>query len=114
MPTPLAVLYIFGGVVWLLMGGDILIRGAVALSRKAGVSPLVVGLTVVAFGTSAPELVVSLNAALSDANDISIGNVVGSSLGTVTAGSGENDYTDKSGGHGGEAPREIGTHRSSF
>lgn len=83
MPTSLAVLYVFGGVVWLLMGGDILIRGAIALSRKADVSPLVVGLTVVAFGTSAPELVVSLRAAFAGYADLSIANVVGSNVANV-------------------------------
>lgn len=83
MPTYLAVLYIFGGVVWLLMGGDVLIRGAIALSRRLGVSPLIVGLTVVAFGTSAPELVVSLRAALVGYPDLAIANIVGSNIANV-------------------------------
>lgn len=83
MPTSLAILYIFGGVIWLLMGGDVLIRGAIALSRKAGISPLVVGLTVVAFGTSAPELVVSLRAALTGYPDLAIANIVGSNIANV-------------------------------
>lgn len=83
MPTYLAVLYIFGGVVWLLMGGDVLIRGAIALSRRLGISPLIVGLTVVAFGTSAPELVVSLRAALLGYGDLSIANIVGSNIANV-------------------------------
>ncbi len=83
MPTPLAVLYLFGGVIWLLMGGDLLIRGSISLSQKAGVPPLVVGLTVVAFGTSAPELVVSLRAALTGYPDLSIANVVGSNIANV-------------------------------
>jgi len=83
MPTPLSVLYLFGGVVWLLMGGDLLIRGSISLSQKAGVPPLVVGLTVVAFGTSAPELVVSLRAALAGYPDLAIANVVGSNIANV-------------------------------
>lgn len=83
MPTYLAVLYIFGGVVWLLMGGDVLVRGAIALSRRLGISPLIVGLTVVAFGTSAPELVVSLRAALLGYGDLSIANIVGSNIANV-------------------------------
>jgi len=83
MPTYLAVLYIFGGVVWLLMGGDVLIRGAIALSRRLGISPLIVGLTVVAFGTSAPELVVSLRAALLGYGDLAIANIVGSNIANV-------------------------------
>lgn len=83
MPTPLAVLFLFGGMVWLLMGGDLLIRGSISLSQKAGVPPLVVGLTVVAFGTSAPELVVSLRAALGGFPDLAIANVVGSNIANV-------------------------------
>lgn len=83
MPTYLAVLYIFGGVVWLLMGGDVLVRGAIALSRRLGISPLIVGLTVVAFGTSAPELVVSLRAALLGFGDLAIANIVGSNIANV-------------------------------
>lgn len=71
------------GLAALLLGGESLVRGASALARRLGVSPLAIGLTVVAFGTSAPELVVSLDAALSGANDISVGNVVGSNVANV-------------------------------
>lgn len=80
MPTSLAVLYVFGGAVYLVMGGDLLVRGAVALSRRVGVSPMAVGLTVVALGTSAPELVVSVRAALAGFPDLAIANVVGSNI----------------------------------
>lgn len=83
MPTSLAVLYVFGGVVWLLMGGDVLVRGAIAMSRKANISPLIVGLTVVAFGTSSPEFVVSLRAALTGYPDLAIGNIVGSNIANI-------------------------------
>lgn len=69
-----------GGFLLLFLGGEALIRGASALAARLGVTPLVIGLTVVAFGTSAPELVVSLDAALSGSYDISIGNVVGSNI----------------------------------
>lgn len=69
-----------GGLVLLFFGGEFLVRGASALALRLGVSPLAVGLTVVAFGTSAPELVVSLDAALAGADDISMGNVVGSNI----------------------------------
>ncbi len=61
-------------------GGELLVRGAVTLSRRAGVTPAVVGLTVVALGTSLPELVVSLIAALDGRPDIAVGNVVGSNI----------------------------------
>ena len=79
---------VIGGLVVLLVGGDILVRGSVSLSRRFGLSPLVIGLTVVAMGTSMPELVVVLNAALMDAAlgqaaEISIGNVVGSNVANV-------------------------------
>jgi len=68
------------GLVLLYLGGEGLVHGACALARRLRVSPVVIGLTVVAFGTSAPELVVSLNAAMGGANDIAIGNVVGSNI----------------------------------
>jgi cation:H+ antiporter len=67
----------------LLVGGDLLVRGAVAISERLGISPLVIGLTVVAFGTSAPELVVCVDAALSGRPALAIGNVVGSNIANV-------------------------------
>ncbi|MEC9346805.1 MAG: calcium/sodium antiporter [Pseudomonadota bacterium] len=71
------------GLVLLLVGGEALVRGAVGLADRVGVSKLVIGLTVVAFGTSAPELVVSVQAALEGAPGIAIGNVVGSNIANV-------------------------------
>ena len=68
------------GVALLYFGAEYLIRGGVAIAKKLGVSPLLIGLTLVAFGTSAPELVVSIQAALSDSGDIAVGNVVGSNI----------------------------------
>lgn len=79
----LAAAMIACGFLLLLAGGEALVRGAVAVAARAGVSPLVIGLTVVAFGTSAPELVVSLGAALAGAPDIAIGNVLGSNIANV-------------------------------
>ncbi len=64
----------------LYIGAGWLVQGSSALALKAKVSPLVIGLTIVAFGTSAPELVVSLNATLSGQGDIAIGNIVGSNI----------------------------------
>lgn len=64
----------------LFVGAEGLVRGSASLAQRAGLSPLTVGLTVVAFGTSAPELVVSVEAALSRQGDIALGNVVGSNL----------------------------------
>ncbi|MCB1747747.1 MAG: calcium/sodium antiporter [Gammaproteobacteria bacterium] len=71
------------GLVLLYFGGEWLVRGAAALAARTGISPLAIGLTVVAFGTSAPELVVSLQAALGGASDIAVGNVVGSNIANV-------------------------------
>ena len=68
------------GFILLLGGAEVLVRGAVSVARRLDVSPLVIGMTVVAFGTSAPELVVSLEAAVSGVPDIAIGNIVGSNI----------------------------------
>lgn len=71
------------GLVLLLVGGEVLVRAAVALADRLGVSRLVIGLTVVAFGTSAPELLVCVQAALENAPGIAIGNVIGSNIANV-------------------------------
>ena len=76
-------LKLFGGFVYLLMGGDLLVRGALGLAKESNISPMVVGLTVVAFGTSAPELMVSSFSALSGHPGIAMGNVVGSNIANV-------------------------------
>ncbi|OGF04618.1 MAG: sodium:calcium antiporter [Candidatus Eisenbacteria bacterium RBG_16_71_46] len=68
------------GIVLLLVGAEALVRGASRLAAAMGISPLVIGLTVVAFGTSSPELAVSLRAGLTGAPDIALGNVVGSNI----------------------------------
>ena len=72
------------GLLLLFAGGEGLVRGASALALRLGLSPLAVGLTVVAFGTSTPELVVSLDAALAGVPDIAVGNVVGSNIANLT------------------------------
>ncbi|MFP4600409.1 MAG: calcium/sodium antiporter [Persicimonas sp.] len=74
------ILYGLAGLVALVIGAEILVRGASSLAQRFGVSPLVVGLTVVAFGTSAPELAVSLSGALGGQGDIAVGNALGSNL----------------------------------
>ena len=76
-------LLIAGGLIGLLFGGEALVRGAVSLAQKLGISPLVISLTVLGFGTSMPELLVSLRAALSGAPDIALGNVVGSNTANI-------------------------------
>ncbi len=71
------------GVALLTLGGEALIRGALAAALRLNVSPLLSGLVIVGFGTSAPELVVSINAAMDGKPDIAIGNVVGSNIGNI-------------------------------
>ena len=75
-----AITLIIGGFVALAVGGEMLVRGASRLARLVGISSLVIGLTVVAFGTSAPELAVSLKAGLAGQADIAVGNVIGSNI----------------------------------
>lgn len=74
------VLNLVGGFALLAFGGELLVRGAARLAGLFGVSSLVIGLTVVAFGTSAPELAVSVRSALTGQADIAVGNVVGSNI----------------------------------
>jgi cation:H+ antiporter len=76
-------LYLLGGLTGLFFGGEGLIRGSSSLAIRVGISPLVVGLTIVAFGTSSPELLVSLKAALMGSNSIALGNVVGSNIANI-------------------------------
>ncbi len=71
------------GVVLLVFGAEYLVRGASTIAERLGISPIVIGLTVVAFGTSAPELAVSVNAALNGNNDVALGNVVGSNIANI-------------------------------
>ena len=71
------------GLALLFGGGEALVRGGVSLALRFGLSPLIVGLTVVAFGTSLPELLVSVQAALSGSPDIAVGNVVGSNIANI-------------------------------
>ncbi len=71
------------GIALLTVGGEALIRGSLAAAKRLGVSPLLSGLVIVGFGTSAPELVVSVNAAIDGRPDIAIGNVVGSNIGNI-------------------------------
>jgi cation:H+ antiporter len=74
---------LIGGLLLLIAGGELLVRGAVQVATALGVSPLVIGLTLVGFGTSTPELVTSVQAALSDAPGIAYGNIVGSNIANI-------------------------------
>ncbi|WP_270375737.1 calcium/sodium antiporter [Marinicauda sp. Alg238-R41] len=74
---------LLGGLIFLILGGDLLVRGAVGVAERLGVSPLVIGLTLVGFGTSMPELVTSVQAALADSPGIAFGNIVGSNIANI-------------------------------
>ena len=76
---------LLAGLVVLVAGAELLVRGASRLAQRFGISPLVIGLTVVAFGTSAPELAVSVQSGLTGQADIAVGNVVGSNIFNVLA-----------------------------
>ncbi|MBZ9630777.1 calcium/sodium antiporter [Salegentibacter sp. LM13S] len=76
----MSIVFILIGLVLLVVGGEFLVRASVALSFKFNISRMVIGLTVVSFATSAPELLVSLQAALSGFSDIALGNVIGSNI----------------------------------
>ena len=77
------VLLILIGLVLLVIGGEFLVRASVGLSFKLKLSKLVIGMTVVSFATSAPELLVSLQAALDGVSDIALGNVIGSNIANI-------------------------------
>ena len=83
MPEFLDTLKLFGGFIYLLMGGELLVRGALAFSKRTRIPPVVVGMTVVAMGTSAPEMMISVLAALSDHPELAVGNVIGSNIANV-------------------------------
>jgi cation:H+ antiporter len=76
-------LYILTGLVGLFFGGEALVRGSVSIARRMSISPLVIGLTVVGFGTSTPELLVSVQAALRGVPDMAVGNIVGSNIANI-------------------------------
>lgn len=76
---------IFGGLVVLVVGAELLVRGSVRLAERLGVSSLLIGLTVVGFGTSTPELVTSVQAALVGSPGIAVGNIVGSNIFNILA-----------------------------
>lgn len=76
----LFLLSLFGGMLLLYAGGEGMVRGSTSLGLRLGMTPLLTGMTIVAFGTSAPELMVSLQAALSGQGNLAIGNVVGSNI----------------------------------
>ena len=71
------------GLVLLVAGGDVLVRGSVAIAERLSIPPLIIGLTIVSLGTSAPELFISVQAALEGSGGLAIGNVIGSNIANV-------------------------------
>lgn len=81
--SPLQVGLLGAGIALLIVGGDVLVRGAVSIADRLGVPALIIGLTVVAFGTSAPELALNIAAAIKGNDELSFGNIVGSNIANV-------------------------------
>tara|TARA_R110001592_G_scaffold363352_2_gene684869 strand:- start:141109 stop:142092 length:984 start_codon:yes stop_codon:yes gene_type:complete len=80
IPASLGVLF---GLLGLLWGADRFVAGSAAAAKNFGISPLVIGLTIVSIGTSAPEIIVAINAALREAGDMAVGNAIGSNLANI-------------------------------
>ncbi len=83
MPDPILIASLVGGLLLLALGGDLLVRGAVRAARAMGATPLIAGIFIVGFGTSVPEILVSVNAAFSGSPGLAVGNIVGSSIANV-------------------------------
>ncbi len=83
MPELSLIAALVGGLVIMALAGNALVSGAVSLAGRMGVSPLFAGIFIVGFGTSAPEMIVSLDAALSDRSGLALGNIVGSNIANV-------------------------------
>lgn len=79
----IAIILLVLGLVLLVLGAESLVRGASSLAKKLGISQLVIGLTIVAFGTSAPELMVNITSALKGSSDIATGNIIGSNIANI-------------------------------
>ncbi|MVB00115.1 calcium/sodium antiporter [Nitratireductor sp. CAU 1489] len=101
------IVFVIVGFILLFGGGELLVRGAVSAARRFGVAELVIGLTVVGFGTSMPELLVSVEAALKGRPEIAIGNVVGSNMANVLLIGGVTAMLAPSGGWGGDVRRDV-------
>jgi cation:H+ antiporter len=83
MSLTLSILFLAGGIILLYYGAAFLVKGSANIARILGVKPLIVGLTIVAFGTSMPEFMVSIFGVLQGASDISVGNIIGSNVANI-------------------------------
>jgi len=77
------IIYLIGGIIFLYLGGDFLVKGSVSLANHFKVSPFFIGIVIISLGTSFPELIVSVDAALKGHPDISLGNIVGSNIANI-------------------------------
>jgi len=80
----LDIIYLFGGILLLYLGGDFLVKGSVSLANHFKVSPFFIGIVIISLGTSFPELIVSVDAAIKGHPDISLGNIVGSNIANIS------------------------------
>jgi len=83
MPETVLIVSLLGGLALMAFAGDFLVNGAVTLGRRAGLSPLIAGIFIVGFGTSAPEMIVAFDAARSNYPSLALGNIVGSNIANV-------------------------------
>ncbi|MFN7054436.1 sodium:calcium antiporter [Hyphomonas sp.] len=83
MPDSLLLVFLFGGLLLMALAGDLLVRGALGIGRALGVSPLLAGIFIVGFGTSAPEMMVAVNAVMTGNEGLAFGNIVGSNIANV-------------------------------
>ncbi|MDG2145267.1 MAG: calcium/sodium antiporter, partial [Porticoccaceae bacterium] len=79
----MSILALIAGLLGLVWGADKFVNGSVGVARSFGISSLVIGLTVVSIGTSAPEIIVSINAALKNSGGLAVGNAIGSNLANI-------------------------------
>ena len=79
----LSIILLLAGLAVLIAGAEALVRGASSISKKAGIPPIVIGLTIVAFGTSSPELVVNVFSAFQGTTDLALGNIIGSNIANI-------------------------------
>ncbi len=77
------IFYLLIGTTMLYFGADWIVRSSVSIAKKSNIAPIIIGLTIVAFGTSLPELIVSITAALNDSSSLSVGNAVGSNIANI-------------------------------
>ena len=77
------IFFLLIGTTMLYFGADWIVRSSVSIAKKSNIAPIIIGLTIVAFGTSLPELIVSITAALNNSSSLSVGNAIGSNIANI-------------------------------